>query len=107
MKKTVCQCLKKCLENFVKKMLADVRVRSDGQGNVSGFSIFIAIIPSRLLCQIGTLSRFRKRKKFRRCLFTSSIKHDVRQFSCRSCCFVYSTYRGFFYVVVAVAVVGT
>ena len=34
-----------------------------------------------LLCQIGTLSRFKKRKKFRRCLFTSSIKHDVRQFS--------------------------
>ena len=60
-KNTLCQCLN--LENFVKKTLADVRVRSDGQGNVSGFPIFIAIIPSRLLCQIGTLSRFRKRKK--------------------------------------------
>ena len=61
-------------------MLADVRVRSGGQGNVSGFSIFIAIIPSRLLCQIGTLSRFRKRKKFRRCLFTSSINMMLGNF---------------------------
>ena len=44
MKKTLSQCLKKCLKTFVKKTLADVRVRSDGQGNVSGFSIFVAII---------------------------------------------------------------
>ena len=62
MKKSLSQCLKKCLETFVKKTLADVRVRSDGHGNVSGFSIFVAIIP--LALPNRNLIRVQKEKEF-------------------------------------------
>ena len=62
--------------------------------------------------------------KFRRCLFTSSIKHKSKHFHVvvvqkrernvqksvmhvQSCCFAYKTYFFFFYVLVAVHVVGS
>ena len=53
-------------------------------------SVYIAIIPTHLLCQmqanppggefLGTTFKFRKRNKFRRCLFTYSIKREIRHF---------------------------
>ena len=53
-------------------------------------SFFIAIIPTYLLGQMyanppefesqGTILNFRKRNKFLRCLFTLSIKHEIRHF---------------------------
>ena len=53
------------------------------------FSVFIPFMRTHLLCQMkanpprveffGTKSKFRKRK-FRRCLFTSSIEREIRHF---------------------------
>ena len=54
------------------------------------FSVSIVIIPTPLLCQmqtdssgaefLSTISKFRKRKKFCRCLFASSTKREIRHF---------------------------
>ena len=96
-------------------------------------SVFIAIIPTHLLCQMsvnppgiefqGTISKFKKRNKISSfCLFMSWIKCEISHFhvgkrakkctksvmQVRSCCFAYKTYCFFFFdVLVAVRVVGS
>ena len=88
-------------------------------------SVFIAIIPTHLLCQmkvnppgvefLRTNPSSEKEIKFRCCLFTSSIKSKIWAFSRRSraktgksCCFAYKTYCFvFFDVLVVIRVVGS
>ena len=47
---------------------------------ICGFSIFIRIIPTHLLWQMNASSPSEKEREFCRCLFTSSVKHEIRHF---------------------------
>ena len=79
----------KCLMYGLKRSNDATTVRTSLKKWIRFLSVYIAIIPAHLHCQmqpnppgvefLGTISKYSKRK-FRRCLFTSSVKREIRHF---------------------------